>query len=141
MALELYKIPYLEGEAMHSLFFGLAVSALVSMNPSIQETDKTVKMVGDYTWSGKPGKTNVVFEKTQTGKWDVAFHFTFSGKKHVYRGTAAGSLDKGELKGTVQNEEKNRTFYFKGSCKKGKFTGTHTEEGYDDVGTLTLRKS
>ena len=105
------------------------------------EAATSVTMNGKYVWNSRPddsGELKAVFTQTETGRWTVAFHFHFRGSDHVYEGTAEGNPKDGELKGTVKNEEKSRTFYFEGTSKNGSFTGTHSEEGRGDTGTLQL---
>ena len=84
-------------------------------------------------------------EFTPTGReghWDVSFHFRFNGAQHVYRGTAEGKLEGGELRGTVRGS-RQRTFTFACRHNQGEFRGTHAEvggrRGGGNTGTLTLR--
>lgn len=98
---------------------------------------------GEFYWAEgeASGTLQAVFTPKETaGEWDVAFHFEFRGKSHLYTGTAAGSLVSGQLSGTAQNENKGRTFTFTGKVAEGKFSGTHAEttEGRKSTGTLTL---
>ena len=100
-------------------------------------------LTGEYHWSGRnaSGDLEAVFTSTGDQTWDVSFHFKFRGRPHTYSGTAEGSLSQGELKGTVKNENKGRTFVFSGTVKDGKFRGTHAETEGDreqSTGTLTL---
>lgn len=121
---------------------GILVS-LVSATAMV--TAAKVTMNGSYEWNrqaGQPGDLRAEFSEVETGVWDVSFYFEFREKKHVYSGRAEGSLENGALKGEVQNENKNRTWRFKGICKKGAFSGTHVEMKRDgsekQTGTLTL---
>jgi len=107
--------------------------------------ENAVTLIGHYVWTRKdgdhPGEIKAVFTPVKDGEWAVAFYFDFRGKAHIYEGTAEGKLDNGELKGTVKNDNKNRTFRFKGSTADGTFTGTHLEEGgrgERDTGRITL---
>ncbi len=98
---------------------------------------------GEFTWNQRSAKGDLeaVFTPTGDGTWDVAFHFTFRDKAHVYSGIAQGLLSGGELKGTVQNENGDRKFLFQGLVENGQFRGSHSEvEGGDAVetGSLTL---
>jgi prolyl oligopeptidase len=98
---------------------------------------------GEFTWSQRDNQGDVEATFTPTGEatWDVAFHFTFRGQPHVYSGTAKGRLSTGDLEGTVQNENKERTFRFRGRVEGGKFQGSHAEVGDGDeqeTGSLTL---
>jgi hypothetical protein len=82
-----------------------------------------------------------VFTPTGVGQWDVVFHFEFHNKKHIYRGTAQGNLDGGDLIGEVKNENKRRTFTFQGTFRDGAFHGTHAEikrTGERRTGSMTL---
>jgi len=99
-------------------------------------------LTGEYRWkAGKEGALEAVFTPTGEGEWEVDFHFKFRGGKHVYSGTATGSLTEGALEGTVFNESKKRTFTFAGDFEDGKFSGKHAEitGGHEQsTGTLTL---
>lgn len=104
-----------------------------------------VTMTGQYQWNrqaDKPGDLRAEFTSIKDGQYQVNFYFEFREKKHVYSGTAEGSIENGALKGEVQNENKKRTWRFKGISKDGKFTGTHVEMKRDGgekaTGTLTL---
>jgi hypothetical protein len=96
---------------------------------------------GEYFWkqSNHEGTLKAVFKKTAEQKWDVSFFFTFRGEDHTYTGTAEGNLSEGPLKGSVQNENKKRTWRFDGTFKEGKFSGDHVElQGEREVATGTL---
>jgi hypothetical protein len=105
--------------------------------------DESRKLTGSYVWTGggANGPLEAVFTPTGENAWDVAFHFEFDSRKHVYSGTAAGTLGTGELRGEVKNEQKNRTFTFEGSFADGTFKGTHAETTSGrsgSTGTLTM---
>jgi hypothetical protein len=122
--------------------FGIVLVALSSATWMLAVEPETRTLAGEYVWSGagKSGDLEAVFTPTGEKAWDVAFHFDFRGK-HVYSGTATGSLMEGELSGKVFNEDKNRTFTFTGRFEEGKFRGTHSEieDGAEEAtGTLTL---
>ena len=100
-------------------------------------------MKGEFLWSRRDtaGELEAIFTPTGDGTWDVAFHFTFRERPHVYAGTAKGRLSEGELEGTVQNESKERTFTFRGTVRDGKFEGQHAEIAggeEQETGTLSL---
>lgn len=99
---------------------------------------------GEYVAEGfGSGDLKAVFTATGRDTWDVAFHFRFDGQRHVYRGTAEGSLGGGRLEGQVRTENGRRTFSFEGSFSQGWFRGTHYEvkRGRSHkTGTLTLRR-
>jgi prolyl oligopeptidase len=110
---------------------------------SAAKSDGTRTLKGEFTWSqrNQTGDIEAIFTPTGDGTWDVAFHFNFRDQPHVYAGTASGQLSAGELQGTVQNENKQRTFRFRGRIEDGKFEGRHAEvDGTDEqeTGTLTL---
>ena len=105
--------------------------------------DATRTLNGEYHWTGRDnrGDLEAVFTPAGDGKWEIAFHFSFRGKDHVYSGTAEGSLSDGSLAGKVFNENQKRTFTFSGEFKDGKFSGDHAEIGEgrkQATGTLTL---
>ena len=99
---------------------------------------------GEYFWDqgNSRGDIEAIFTNTGEGTWDVAFHFKFRGEKHVYEGTAEGSLELGDLKGEVKNENKRRTFRFEGTFANGNFEGTHAElKDGREIRTGTLNMS
>jgi hypothetical protein len=113
--------------------------ALVSIAPARE----AVTLEGHWVWDalGHDGRLAAVFTPTGEGTWDVAFHFEYQGK-HIYRGTAEGSLTEGSLRGEVIDDTGERTFSFRGKFRKGRFRGTHSETtggGRRRTGTLTLR--
>ena len=91
--------------------------------------DGELTMNGEFVWTNRSttGDLEAVFTPVEAGKWEVAFHFTFRDDPHVYKGTAEGSLDDGDLRGEVRNENEQRTFTFEGRVKDGRFEGTHAE--------------
>jgi hypothetical protein len=127
----------------HTLLLLVLVSITASATAWSAGEGATRTLNGEYLWSdrGSRGDLEAVFTPTAEGRWDVAFHFTFRGRSHVFSGTAEGSISKGALSGEVQNESKPRTFTFDGEFKNGKFKGSHAEIGGDRkqrTGTLTL---
>jgi hypothetical protein len=124
----------------------LAALIVLAFCAGDSQAGESRRLKGGFAWNqrDKTGDLEAVFTPTGDKKWDVAFHFTFRDEKHVYSGTAEGGLAEGELKGTVLNEQKSRTFMFKGAFADGGFQGTHAEieDGQDHpTGTLTLRES
>lgn len=102
---------------------------------------------GEYQWRAdprNPGALKATFSPDGQGNYRVAFYFRFDGRKHVYRGTATGSLTEGPLKGKVKNERGNRTFTFNGTVGNGRFWGDHGEiNRYGKIygtGTFTLTR-
>ena len=96
---------------------------------------------GRYEWSGDRGDLEAVFTPAGESKWNVDFHFTFSGERRVFSGTAEGSLSGGELHGSVTNEDRGRRFAFHLKFEDGRLRGTHAEvqRGRErPTGTLTL---
>ena len=121
-----------------------AVAVLLMSLGLVTGADEPRTLKGSFEWTdaGRTGDLSAVFTPTGEGKWNVAFHFEFRGKPHIYAGTAEGTLAGGDLKGRVLNDEKNRTFSFTGAFTDGEFRGTHAEVGDDGehaTGTLTLK--
>ena len=113
---------------MRAASFVLAAVLILSIAPAaVAEGVQT--LTGEFVWSHRnnSGDLEAIFTETEEGRWEVEFHFTFRGKPHVFSGTAEGSLHDGELKGTVNSENKARTFTFSGTVKDGQFEGTHAE--------------
>lgn len=122
----------------------LAALALISLGFVLAGDPAKTTLTGSYVWNNipnEPGNVKAVFTPKGEKMYDVSFYFKFDGQNHVYSGTAQGSLDDGDLKGEVKNENKRRTFTFSGTCKKGTFSGTHSEigrRGEHKTGTITL---
>ncbi len=109
-----------------------------------------VTLQGQFVWNASDGETKgdlkAVFTPTGKDEWNVAFHFDWEGRSHVYEGTAQGSLSEGSLEGEVDDGddgEQKRTYRFRGTFENREFAGTHakvsTEGEPRDLGTLTLR--
>lgn len=121
----------------------LAASCLLLVAGLQASAADSKTLTGEYHWTNRDSKgpLEAIFTPKDEGVWDVSFHFEFRGEKHIYTGTAEGSLTEGALKGEVLNETKRRTFTFEGAFDGGQFTGTHAEirEGNQrETGTLTL---
>jgi hypothetical protein len=118
---------------------GLILGTLLSWS---SRADPTQTLTGEYRWEDRArGPLEAVFTATAEAHWNVAFHFTFQGQAHVYRGTATGSLTEGALEGQVWDESKSQAYIFRGKAQKGAFRGTHAEvdDGKEhELGTLTL---
>lgn len=108
-------------------------------------------LTGEYFWKQADenfpdqnlsrGPLEAIFEPKGEGTWAVSFHFEFQGEKHIYTGTAEGSLTDGALTGEVVTDDQRSTFTFEGAFEDGRFTGTHAsmrEGTTKDLGTLTL---
>ncbi|MEM1206617.1 MAG: hypothetical protein AAGN66_25505 [Acidobacteriota bacterium] len=124
----------------------LAISTLLlATTPLFAAESQT--LTGDFIWERSDdsisGDLKAVFEPTGDAAWNVSFHFTFDEKKHVYSGTATGSLTEGELKGRVMSDgETPQPFEFEGSFNEGAFEGVH--KGFrqgEPTPTGTLRLS
>ena len=118
-----------------------ALTSLLLTPGTFAATART--LTGEYISSFETGMQplQAVFTAADGERWDVVFHFKFHGKKHSWEGHAEGSLDGGELRGQVQNENGRRTFTFQGSFSDGEFRGTHAETkrtGERRTGSLTL---
>ncbi|CAM2006636.1 hypothetical protein [Acanthopleuribacter pedis] len=122
----------------------LTALALLSLGFAMAGEPAKTTLTGSYVWNhipNEPGNLKAVFTPKGEKTYDVAFYFKFDGVNHVYSGTATGSLEDGNLEGKVKNENKRRTFTFSGTCKKGSFSGVHSEigrSGEKKTGTLTL---
>jgi hypothetical protein len=123
----------------------LFVVALASLStaPGGCAESGTETLTGEYKSGFGDGDVTADFTATGSDTWDVAFHFRFDGQRHVYRGTAQGSLTAGRLAGEVATENGGRRFSFDGAFSQGWFRGTHYEvkRGRSErTGTLTLRR-
>ena len=123
----------------------LAILLLTAPDGTVRSGDD-VLLSGEFHWKhmNHTGDLDAVFTKTGDGAWGVEFRFVWEGKRHVFRGTAEGSLTDGELRGNVVTDttERPQTFFFAGRFERGRFTGTHTalqaSGGTHPTGTLTL---
>ena len=117
---------------------GLWVAMIAVADP--ESTSTTLE--GEYVWNqGPQGDLRAVFTATGENLYDVSFYFEFRGRSHTYSGIAEGSLSDGALKGKVRNEDKRRTFTFRGEFENGQFRGDHAETTSGRArrtGTLTL---
>ena len=123
----------------------LLLPAYVVGADSVAASNESQTLTGEYRWdSYERGRLEAVFTPAGDGRWEVAFHFRWSGQPRVFSGTAVGNLTSGELRGEVQSENKRRTWVFRGSFKNGKFRGTHAEVSWRgrerETGTLTLQR-
>ena len=127
---------------MKKIVWLLAVPVVVALHLAGAVAEENRTRVGEFVWdSGGQGTLEAVFTATGEGRWDVVFRFKFRGERHVYTGTAEGSLTDGTLSGTVLNENQRRTFTFSGDVQEGRFSGRHSEvqNGREkSTGTLTL---
>ena len=130
-----------------SIGCGLA-ALLIAASLGLAGDDVTLH--GQFVWNSSDGETKgdlkAVFTPAGKDEWNVAFHFDWEGRSHVYEGTAQGSLSEGSLAGEVDNGddgEQKRTYRFRGTFENGEFAGIHakvsTEGEWRDLGTLTLR--
>lgn len=124
--------------------FAVWTAALSAVAGMLIPAAETRRMSGEFVWhSENGGALEAEFTPAGERHWDVAFRFDWAGQKRVFSGTAEGSLDGGELSGTVLDESKARTFTFRGSFEGSTFRGKHAEiaDGErHDTGTLTLRR-
>ncbi len=124
----------------------LLLALLFSTQDSAVPSDDEITLTGEFHWThmNHTGDLESVFTNTGDGLWSVEFRFVWDNERHVYRGTAEGSLTDGELRGSAvtDNPDWPRTFLFAGSVEGGRFTGTHTaiqtSGGMHPTGTLTL---
>lgn len=96
---------------------------------------------GEYRSGYGDGPLEAVFTPAGEERWEVSFHFTFSGRDRTYSGTAEGRLDEGRLHGRVETPNGSRTFTFRGEVAGGRFRGIHAELYRDrehKTGTLTF---
>lgn len=97
---------------------------------------------GTFAWTRENGKTHpikAVFTPNGDKKWNVTFTFNWGKGEQIWKGTAEGALDNGEMKGDAKTPDGKRNFSFVGSFKEGKLDFTH-KEGKNDTGTMTLKK-
>ena len=124
------------------LSFAVLALLLAAFGPGADAGDQQT-LTGEYVWNGgRPSKLTAVFTATDEARWRVAFQFRHHGERHVYRGTAEGSLD-GELRGKVRTEDGGRRFTFRLENENGTLSGTHAEvfgRRESSTGTLSLKR-
>ena len=129
---------------MKKLAFALCLCTLMSFGaPLGPDPEAAITMKGEYHWTQRDvkGEIKAVFTPTGEGQWSVEFFFDWRDDAHVYAGTAEGNLKNGALKGSVKNDNKNRTFNFEGKTENGTFKGSHEEIGRSgprETGTIEL---
>jgi hypothetical protein len=111
----------------------LSVAALFFLFGAAALAGDGVEANGKYIWVDKgkkrdEGLLKAVFTPDGDNKWKVTFYFAWKKKKHVYKGTATGSLKNGAIAGEVKSDDKKpRTFAFSGNAANGEMTGKHWE--------------
>ena len=125
------------------VLFGLVVSPVWGSDASIPESERI--LVGIYTNYDNSGPIRGVFSSTGVEEgvptWSVVFTVTFDTADYTYQGVAEGSLEEGELSGTVESETGSQTYIFSGTHRDGEFQGTHAEttDGFmEPTGSMTL---
>ncbi len=122
----------------------LLAALLLTAAGQVSAADGERILTGMYTsgYQDRPASLRAIFTPDGEGRWTVVFHFSHAGRRHAYRGIAAGDLTGGVLSGRVENESGGRTFTFRCEFRDGKFKGHHYEiaGGREHrTGTLTLR--
>ncbi len=125
----------------------LALASTVAIPWSALAAESERVLVGTYTAPdlGEPGPIRAVFSpsgETDGGEiWSVVFTVTFDTAEYIFRGTAEGGLDQGELSGEVENESGSESYMFRGRHREGAFHATHAETtgGFmSQTGRMTL---
>ena len=78
----------------------VATAAGTPVQGAVVSLNEAKTLTGEYVWNnrGSTGELEAVFTpREEAGRWNVAFHFSFRGKAHVYSGTATGDLAEGGL--------------------------------------------
>lgn len=128
---------------MRSSTLFVVVLAFLLTAPAGGAESGTQTFTGEFESGYGDGEVEADFTATGRDTWNVAFHFRFDGQRHVYRGTAQGSLTAGRLEGAVETENGRRRFTFEGVFERGRFRGSHYEvkRGRSQrTGTLTLHR-
>ncbi|ANM29006.1 hypothetical protein ABI59_04430 [Acidobacteria bacterium Mor1] len=127
------------------IILAAAVLAIFCTGAIAEKTEVTLE--GSFVWArddgDQTGDLKAVFTPNGDDAWNVAFHFEWEGKPHVYAGTASGNLKTGELSGEVESdsEERKTTFNFTGEFADGVFKGTHgamRDGELRELGTMEL---
>lgn len=119
--------------------------ALRGLAPAIA-ADGDVTVTGSFVWSAQKDKTHDimgVFTPVGENKWSVVWSFKWDKGVQVWKGTAEGNLQDGELKGEALHPNGKRTFTFTTTAKDGQYSGKHTESTggrSKDIGTIVLKR-
>lgn len=106
----------------------LGMFSFVGMTAHAADGEKVI-VNGKFEWTTRPGFHDLKGTLTPTGEnqWNVAWSFKWNGKATVYQGVVKGDLMNGEVSGTGNDAQRNRSFSFKGTAKDGTLQFTHSE--------------
>lgn len=120
---------------------GVLLAVLAAAGATTDSAD-TYELAGSYVLPhGEWEKVEATFVANGSDSWTVEFRFEFQGRSETWTGSAIGSLIEGPLEGTVQVEEMDRSFVFRGEVNDGVLETTHAEiefGGETPTGTMTL---
>ncbi len=129
---------------MKKIALACAVLALVLAHHSDgPAAENSLTLTGSFTNQGKKYDIKGVFTPDGAGQWKTVWTFTFGRRgPQVFKGTAEGNLQKGTLKGVVNERRK---FVFEGTWTGTKFTGKTAEYFKPDgkpspTGTIELSR-
>lgn len=131
--------------ALILLLAGLAApaGAEAAADPA-DDGERTLDGVYTSGFHNGPQRLRAEFRPTGEQRWEVAFHFRWSGEDRIYRGTAEGFLGEGLLEGRVRNEDQRRIFTFRCEFdRKKRCKGRHAEvvrTGEHETGTISLKE-
>ncbi|MDA0323196.1 MAG: hypothetical protein O2923_10850 [Verrucomicrobia bacterium] len=98
--------------------------------PDAVAAEEAVVLTGHFNWEKEGEKTHdlqATFTATGQGKWDVVFNFKWKDKPEEWIGTAEGSLDRGDFKGTADRKPGKHTWHYSGKVDDGVITCEHTQ--------------
>lgn len=129
------------------LLFVLLLSLVVGCAPA-QAADSERQLSGTFRWnqgSGKDKPLDAQLTPIGDGVWQATFTFRFNGSRHRWRGELQGSLEEGDVTGTVSQGRgrRPRTWRIEGRVQDGVLQASHYEQrrrgGETLTGTIQLR--
>lgn len=126
----------------------LLVISLLGGSVPVEAADSTRELSGTFRWnqgSGRDKPLSATLTSVREDVWQATFTFRFNGSRHRWRGELQGSLDHGEVTGTVSQGRgrRPRTWRIAGSVRDGVLQARHYEQhgrrGETLTGTIRLR--
>ena len=123
------------------LLAALAVFVLVGAAPATA-ADNELRLDGTFRWnqgSGRDKPLEARLTRIEEDVWQATFTFRFNGSQHRWRGELQGSLDDGQVTGTVSQGRgrRPRTWRIEGTVEDGVLQASHYEQRRRGGETLT----
>lgn len=122
--------------------------SLLGVSVPVEAADSTRQLSGTFRWtqgSDRDQPLQVTLTPLRENLWQATFTFRFNGSRNRWRGELQGSLDHGEVTGTVSQGRgrRPRTWRIAGTVRDGVLQARHYEQhgrrGETLTGTIRLR--